>query len=200
MKDQEHLHALDDVRCLGKSYATARYISTGKSTFFAGSEWLPVGFPAENDPSLSPEGPPGRTSQNSSGLGSTLASASTRHDRLPGKSYASTDDAKKAALVYLNETGSPYKDNYSLALKVHDALSRSTRVDVSDVTVRAKNGKVRLDGTVPELAQSKDVEAIARSVPGVTVVENRLVISGGSTWPHDLKRVQAPQKRVEPPR
>lgn len=57
-------------------------------------------------------------------------------------------------------------------------LSHLTGLDVSNVTVRAKNGRVRLEGTVPEAAQSKNVEAIARSVQGVTVVENRLMISG----------------------
>ncbi|RKU04280.1 BON domain-containing protein [Burkholderia sp. Nafp2/4-1b] len=63
-----------------------------------------------------------------------------------------------------------------LARQVRRALSKSKDVSVSHITVRAKNGAVILQGSVPEQQQVDKATQIAQTVPGATAVTNALSI------------------------
>ena len=56
------------------------------------------------------------------------------------------------------------------------ALARDGRVSVSNITVRARDGAVTLQGSVPEAPQLDRATQAAKGVAGVTSVRNALTI------------------------
>ncbi|WP_233868821.1 BON domain-containing protein [Paraburkholderia adhaesiva] len=66
--------------------------------------------------------------------------------------------------------------NRALARKVRAALARDSSVSVANITVRAKDGAVTLQGTVPAQPQIDRATEIAKGVEGVTSVKNALSI------------------------
>jgi hyperosmotically inducible periplasmic protein len=64
----------------------------------------------------------------------------------------------------------------ALRRKVYAAIGKDKAINAGNISVRAKNGAVTLSGTVAETAQVGKVEAIAKSVAGVTSVTNRLTV------------------------
>ncbi|SDC61791.1 BON domain-containing protein [Paraburkholderia lycopersici] len=66
--------------------------------------------------------------------------------------------------------------NRALGRKVRAALARDKNVSVSNITVRAKDGAVTLQGSVPEQSQVERAETVAKGVQGVTSVRNALTI------------------------
>ncbi|MCX5543449.1 BON domain-containing protein [Paraburkholderia sp. CNPSo 3076] len=66
--------------------------------------------------------------------------------------------------------------NRALGRKVRAALARDRNISVSNITVRAKDGAVILQGTVPEQAQIQRAGDVAKGVEGVTSVRNALTI------------------------
>lgn len=63
-----------------------------------------------------------------------------------------------------------------LAKAVRKSLTKTKGLDASGVTVLARNGKVTLDGTVPDNSQVPVAADAAASTQGVTSVDNRLVM------------------------
>jgi osmotically-inducible protein OsmY len=61
--------------------------------------------------------------------------------------------------------------------KIEDAFRRNALIDASRVTVEANGGEVILRGTVRSWAERQDAEREAWSAPGVTKVDNRIIIS-----------------------
>jgi hypothetical protein len=60
---------------------------------------------------------------------------------------------------------------------------QSAHLDASEVSIEVKDGKVTLEGTVPERRMKHAIEDMADACPGVSDVENRLrVAQGGSHW------------------
>ncbi len=66
--------------------------------------------------------------------------------------------------------------NRALSRKVYAALAKHKEIEAGNISVVARNGAVTLNGTVTEASQIDTVAAIAKGVPGVTSVTNRLSI------------------------
>ncbi|MCX4152944.1 MULTISPECIES: BON domain-containing protein [Paraburkholderia] len=68
------------------------------------------------------------------------------------------------------------KADRALRRKVYAAIGKYKEINAGDISVIAKDGAVTLNGTVTEATQISKVEAIARGVPGVTSVTNKLTV------------------------
>lgn len=68
------------------------------------------------------------------------------------------------------------KADRALRRKVYAAIGQDKEINAGDISIKAKNGAVTLNGTVTEAAHISKVEAIAKSVPGVTSVTNKLSV------------------------
>jgi len=60
--------------------------------------------------------------------------------------------------------------------KIETALKRSAELDAQRIQVEASNGTVRLTGNVRSWAERNDAEQAAWSAPGVSKVEDRLLV------------------------
>jgi osmotically-inducible protein OsmY len=61
--------------------------------------------------------------------------------------------------------------------RIKDALHRAVELDADRLAVEITGHKAVLTGTVRSYAEFKDAERAARNAPGITEVENRLLIS-----------------------
>ncbi|QBR01763.1 BON domain-containing protein [Paraburkholderia pallida] len=66
--------------------------------------------------------------------------------------------------------------NRALSRKVYAALAKHKEIDAGNISVVARDGAVTLNGTVTDAAQIDSVAAIAKTVPGVKSVANRLSV------------------------
>jgi hyperosmotically inducible periplasmic protein len=66
--------------------------------------------------------------------------------------------------------------NRALSRKVRAALVKDKNLSVADVSVRAKDGAVTLQGTVPDQSQIDRAAEVAQGVAGVTSVKNALTV------------------------
>ncbi|CAD6520881.1 hypothetical protein LMG27952_01393 [Paraburkholderia hiiakae] len=68
------------------------------------------------------------------------------------------------------------KADHMLEKTVRKALGKDKAVDVTNVSVRARNGAVTLLGTVPEQGQVDAAAQAAQGVAGVSSVNNALTV------------------------
>ncbi len=61
--------------------------------------------------------------------------------------------------------------------RIEEAFRRSALIDANRVTVEANGGEVILKGTVRSWAERQEAERAAWAAPGVTRVDNRIVVS-----------------------
>ncbi|MEA3083781.1 MAG: hyperosmotically inducible periplasmic protein [Paraburkholderia sp.] len=66
--------------------------------------------------------------------------------------------------------------NRKLAKNVRTAMAKAKGIDMTQLFVYAKGGTITLSGSVPKSDQVERAGAIARSVPGVSSVDNRLSV------------------------
>jgi hyperosmotically inducible periplasmic protein len=92
--------------------------------------------------------------------------------------YAQASDAMASGEMAAPATNakSTRATDRKLGRDVRRALSRTQGFNVSNVFVRARGGAVTLTGTVPEGPQIQQAADVARGVPGVTSVTNRLTL------------------------
>lgn len=91
---------------------------------------------------------------------------------------AQSSDAPAASAVASSTPtpGDTRKANRALSRKVYAALSRHKEVDAGNISITARNGAVTLNGTVTEATQISTVVQVAKGVPGVTSITNRLSV------------------------
>jgi osmotically-inducible protein OsmY len=63
-----------------------------------------------------------------------------------------------------------------LKQKIEETLVRSARLDAQEIVVEVQGGKVTLTGSVRSYAQQADAKWAVAPTPGVTEVDNRLVV------------------------
>ena len=68
------------------------------------------------------------------------------------------------------------KADRALRRKVYSAIVTHKEINAGNISVIAKGGTVTLDGTVVDASQIEKVSEIAKGVPGVTSVTNRLTV------------------------
>lgn len=68
------------------------------------------------------------------------------------------------------------KANRALSRKVYAALAKHKEIDAGSISIVARNGAVTLNGTVTEASQIDTVAEVAKTVPGVKSVTNRLSV------------------------
>ena len=64
----------------------------------------------------------------------------------------------------------------ALQKSVRRALAKTKGLDVINITIRARNGDVVLEGSVPEQSQIDLAMRVAQGVPGVNSVKSALII------------------------
>ncbi|HEV3429105.1 MAG TPA: BON domain-containing protein [Paraburkholderia sp.] len=89
---------------------------------------------------------------------------------------APTDSAKAQVQQSKQQYKSAKAANRALSRKVRAALAKDKDISVANITVRAKDGAVILQGTVPEQGQVDHATDVAKGVAGVTSVKNALTI------------------------
>lgn len=90
-------------------------------------------------------------------------------------SYAQ-DTASAPAATMAAPATSAKKVDRKLGYSVRKALSKTQGVDVSNIAVRSHGGAVTLEGTVPDQGQIDKAGEVAKGVPGVTSVSNKLTV------------------------
>jgi hyperosmotically inducible periplasmic protein len=99
--------------------------------------------------------------------------------------YAQASDAAPAdttAAPAVNPSKAMRTNDRKLGIAVRRALSRTQGFNVSNVFVRARAGAVTLTGSVPEGGMIQQAADVAKGVPGVKSVNNRITLgvqSGG---------------------
>ncbi|MDB5610023.1 MAG: Ornithine aminotransferase [Bradyrhizobium sp.] len=74
-------------------------------------------------------------------------------------------------------TVKPKVEPSELQRKIIDAFKRNAEVDANRITVEANGSEVILKGTVRSWIEREEAERVAWSAPGVTKVEDRIVVS-----------------------
>jgi osmotically-inducible protein OsmY len=70
----------------------------------------------------------------------------------------------------------PHASEPDLKRRIEQALVRNATSDAQRIAVDVQGSKVILTGTVRSVAERDEAERVARSAPGVTSVENRIVV------------------------
>jgi hyperosmotically inducible protein len=68
------------------------------------------------------------------------------------------------------------KEDRALRKRVYAAFAKDKRIDAGDIGVNAKDGAVTLTGTAADAAQIETAAALAKGVPGVKSVTNKLTV------------------------
>jgi hyperosmotically inducible protein len=68
------------------------------------------------------------------------------------------------------------KANRALRRQVYSAIVKQKDISAGNISVIAKDGAVTLNGTVTDASQVDRVAEIAKGVPGVTSVTNKLTV------------------------
>ena len=89
--------------------------------------------------------------------------------------YAQASDMSMASAPATSSKKATSADK-KLGRDVRKALSKAPGFNVSNVFVKARGGAVTLSGSVPEGSQIAQAGEVAKGVPGVTSVNNKLTL------------------------
>jgi osmotically-inducible protein OsmY len=90
--------------------------------------------------------------------------------------YAQASDAQAAAATAAAPATSTRAADRKLGRDVRRALGKTQGFNVSNVFVRARGGAVTLSGSVPDGGMIQQAGDVAKGVPGVTSVTNKLTL------------------------
>jgi osmotically-inducible protein OsmY len=79
-------------------------------------------------------------------------------------------------LIHLKPQTKPKPEPEQIKRKIEEAFRRSAELDANRITVEATGSAVVLKGTVRSWAERTEAERVAWSAPGVTKVDNRIVV------------------------
>lgn len=68
------------------------------------------------------------------------------------------------------------KANQALRRQVYAAIGKHKQISAGNISIVARGGVVTLSGTVTDASQVNEVAEIAKGVPGVTSVTNKLIV------------------------
>jgi osmotically-inducible protein OsmY len=71
----------------------------------------------------------------------------------------------------------PGPTGVNLKGRIKEAFRHKAETDANNILVDADGGRIELSGTVSSWAEREEAELVARHTPGVTAVENRIVIA-----------------------
>ncbi|HVE10053.1 MAG TPA: BON domain-containing protein [Paraburkholderia sp.] len=96
--------------------------------------------------------------------------------------WSQTSDAADATVASAPASGvasqkSTKQANRALRKQVYTAIGKVKAIDAGNISVTARSGVVTLNGTVKDASQVGQVADIARGVPGVTSVNNKLSVA-----------------------
>jgi hyperosmotically inducible periplasmic protein len=91
-------------------------------------------------------------------------------------SAAAGTAAASAAEASAASPANARKANRALRRQVYAAIGKHKEISAGNISVIARNGAVTLNGSVTDASQVNQVAEIAKSVPGVTSVTNKLTV------------------------
>ncbi|MBN3807954.1 BON domain-containing protein [Paraburkholderia sp. Ac-20347] len=110
----------------------------------------------------------------------TMLVAASLHVYAQDAASAPAASPTDAARAQMKDSKAQYRSakaaNRALSRKVRSALAKAKDISVANITVRARDGAVILQGTVPEQPQIDRATEVAKGVAGVTSVRNALTI------------------------
>jgi hyperosmotically inducible periplasmic protein len=106
----------------------------------------------------------------------TLIVATSMNARPQTSAPASAPDGSAMAASSASSPATGKKADRALRRKVYAAIAKQKEIGAGDISVIAKDGAVTLNGTVTDASQIGKVAEIARGVPGVTSVTNKLTV------------------------
>jgi hyperosmotically inducible periplasmic protein len=95
---------------------------------------------------------------------------------LIGNAVAQTDQVSSAAPATSVSKKAMREANRKTVRSVRRSLERTQDLEVSNIVVKASDGAVLLEGTVPSESQISLAETAASSTPNVKSVDNRLKV------------------------
>lgn len=123
--------------------------------------------------SMAQMSPGGMSGQQQPSSGVPDASQSGPMSESPSAGANQTSTAKERA------SAKPMVDDQTLQKQVHDQLAADPAL--SNVQVNVEKGVVHLDGTVANKADRKKAKDIAKSVPGVTRIKDKITVSANGS-------------------
>jgi hyperosmotically inducible periplasmic protein len=90
--------------------------------------------------------------------------------------FAQASDTDQAAAPAATSKQAMKKADRALSHKVRAALAKAKGVSAANIEVRARDGAVTLEGTVPDQTQVDKATTVAQGVAGVSSVKNALTV------------------------
>src|SRR5918998_1344940 len=102
-----------------------------------------------------------------------------------GRSATAQAEGLVQKAKHLQEEPKPQPDDVTLTRKVETEIFRDAEVPKGQININAENGKIVLRGEVGQPEMIRDLEERARSVQGVSDVENLLHLPGTEAPMHE---------------